>query len=106
MRDIPLALRGKPLEHELMWSRIATGSLLLLSALFALYMENLIALLGTFGWGTFAAAIVPSICIGMNWKRATGTACVASIVTSIALNFVLEVAAPPRPCSCCHPGWP
>ena len=93
VRDIPLALRGKPLEHELMWSRIATGSLLLLSALFALYMENLIALLGTFGWGTFAAAIVPSICIGMNWKRATGTACVASIVTSIALNFVLEVAA-------------
>ena len=93
VRDIPLALRGKPLEHELMWSRIATGSLLLLSALFALYMENLIALLGTFGWGTFAAAIVPSICIGMNWKRATGTACVASIVTSIVLNFVLEVAA-------------
>ena len=93
VRDIPLALRGRPLEHELMWSRIATGSLLLLSALFALYMENLIALLGTFGWGTFAAAIVPSICIGMNWKRATGTACVASIATSIALNFVLEVAA-------------
>ena len=29
----------------------------------------------------------------MNWKRATGVACVASIATSIVLNFVLEVSA-------------
>ncbi len=93
VRDIPIALRGRPLHRELFWSRLATGVLLLLSAVFALYMENLIALLGTFGWGTFAAAIVPSVCIGMNWKRATGSACVASIVTSIVLNFVLEVSA-------------
>lgn len=93
VRDIPIAIRGKALSHELAWSRLATGGLLLLSALFALYMENLIALLGTFGWGTFAAAIVPSVCIGMNWKRATGAACVASIATSIVLNFVLEVSA-------------
>lgn len=93
VRDIPIAIRGKPLERELLWSRAATGTLLLVSALFALYMENLIALLGTFGWGTFAAAIVPSVCLGMNWKRATGTACVASIATSVTLNFVLEVSA-------------
>ena len=93
VRDIPIAIRGRALAHELFWSRLATGVLLLVSALFALYMENLIALLGTFGWGTFAAAIVPSVCIGMNWKRATGAACVASIATSIVLNFVLEVSA-------------
>ncbi len=93
VRDIPIAMRGKPLVHELLWSRVATGTLLLVSTLFALYMENLIALLGTFGWGTFAAAIVPSVCIGMNWKRATGAACVASIATSVVLNFVLEVSA-------------
>ena len=93
VRDIPMAVRGRPLHRELLWSRVATGALLLLSALFALYMENLIALLGTFGWGTFAAAIVPSVCIGMNWKRATAEACVASIGTSVVLNFVLEVSA-------------
>ncbi len=93
VRDIPIALRGKSLRRELFWSRVATGVLLLLSAIFALYMENLIALLGTFGWGTFAAAIVPSVCIGMNWKRATGQACVASIASSIALNFILEMSA-------------
>ncbi len=93
VRDIPKAIRGKPIENELYWSRIATGALLVLSAFFALYMENLIALLGTFGWGTFAAAIVPSVGMGMNWKRATGAGCVASISTSIVLNFALELSA-------------
>ena len=93
VHDIPTALRGCPLDRQLLWSRIATGMLLLASALFALYMENLIALLGTFGWGTFAAAIFPSVAIGMNWKRATGAATVASIAISLLLNFALELSA-------------
>jgi SSS family transporter len=92
VHDIPLALRGRPLDRQLTWSRIATGALLLASALFALYMENLIALLGTFGWGTFAAAVVPSVALGLNWKRATAAACVASIAISLVLNFALELS--------------
>jgi SSS family transporter len=93
VRDIPTALLGRPLRRELFWSRIATGVILIASAVFALYMENLIALLGTFGWGTFAAAIFPSIAIGLNWKRANAAACVASIGISILLNFALELSA-------------
>jgi SSS family transporter len=93
VRDLPIAFRGRPLQRELLWSRLATGVLLAASALFAMHMENLVALLGTFGWGTFAAAIVPSVAIGMNWKRATAAACVASITVSIVLNFALELAA-------------
>ncbi len=93
VRDIPTALIGRPLKRELFSTRVATGVILLGSAVFALYMENLVALLGTFGWGTFAAAIVPSIAIGLNWKRATATACTASIAVSLILNFTLELAA-------------
>jgi Na+/proline symporter len=93
VRDLPIAFHGRPLRRELLWSRLATGVLLAASALFAMHMENLVALLGTFGWGTFAAAIVPSVAIGMNWKRATAAACVASIMVSIVLNFALELAA-------------
>ena len=93
VRDIPIAWRGKPVANQLLWTRVVTGVLLVASALFALYMENLIALLGTFGWGTFAAAIVPSVAIGLNWKRANGSACVLSIGTSIVLNFALELSA-------------
>lgn len=93
VHDIPIALRGRPVERQLFWSRVVTAALLVVSALFALYMENLIALLGTFGWGTFAAAITPSIAIGLNWKRATGAACSLSILASLTLNFTLELLA-------------
>jgi len=100
VRDIPTALFGKPAHRELFWTRVATAGLLVASALFALYMQNLVALLGTFGWGTFAAAIVPGVGIGLNWKRATGLACTLSVATSLVLNFALELAAPP---SLLHP---
>lgn len=93
VRDIPTALRGRPLARELLWTRMVTILLLCVSAVFALYMENLVALLGTFGWGAFAAAIVPSVAIGFNWKRATAPACSVSIGVSLLLNFVLELAA-------------
>ncbi len=93
VHDIPTALIGRPIKRELMGSRMTTGAILVAAALFALYMENLIALLGTFGWGTFAAAIVPSTALGFNWKRATGQACVASISISVFLNFSLEIMA-------------
>jgi sodium/proline symporter len=93
VRDIPTALFGRPMHRELFWTRVATVGLLVGSCLFALYMENLVALLGTFGWGTFAAAIVPSVGIGLNWKRATALACTLSVATSLALNFALELSA-------------
>ena len=91
IRDIPTALQGRPFRRELFWSRVASALLLIVAAAFALYMESLIALLGTFGWGTFAAAIVPSVAIGLNWKRATAPACVWSISLSLVLNFTLEL---------------
>ncbi len=93
VRDIPKALTGRAPRRELGWSRVATVVLLVVSAVFAMYMENLVALLGTFGWGTFAAAIVPPLAIGLNWKRATAPACVASIVVSLVVNFALELAS-------------
>ncbi len=93
VRDIPIALTRRTLRRELFWSRVATLVLLLLSAVFALYMENLVALLGVFGWGTFAAAIVPPVCIGLNWKRATGAGAAASVAVSLVLNFALELAS-------------
>ena len=91
VRDLPIAWRGRPLERELMWSRVATAAVLVVATAFALYMENLTALLGTFAAGTFAAAIMPSVAIGMNWKRATAGACVASICVSLGLNLTLEL---------------
>ena len=92
VHDIPRALRGRSLRHELLSARVATVVIAVGSALFALYSrQDLVALLGAFGWGTFAAALVPTVTIGFNWKRATATAANVAIGTSLAVNFGIEI---------------
>jgi len=92
IHDIPKALIGRSLTHELLWARIATVAIAVGAALFVLYSkEDLVALLGTFGWGTFAAALVPTVAIGFNWKRATATAVNVAISASLAVNIAIEL---------------
>ena len=92
IRDIPRSL-NVPLRNELLWSRVAVAGLLVLSLLFSLYLDTLVALLGVFGWGAFAAAIFPAVVLGLVWPRATKQGAIASIITSIVLNFALEIGA-------------
>lgn len=92
VHDIPRAVRGKSLERELLWARIGTVVIALAAALFSLYSpQDLIALLGAFGWGTFAGALVPTVAIGFNWKRATAGAANTAIVASLVIGFGLEL---------------
>jgi len=95
IHDIPKALRGRSLDNELFWARIATVVLAAIAASFALYSfyENgeLVALLGAFGWGTFAAALVPVVMIGLNWKGATPRAAIAAISASLLINFTVQL---------------
>ena len=90
IRDIPRSLNFR-VRNELLWSRIVVAALLVLSLLFSLYLDTLVALLGVFGWGTFAAAIFPAVVLGLVWPRATRQGAIASIVVSLAINFVLEI---------------
>jgi SSS family transporter len=91
VHDIPRSVRGRSLRNELFWARIATVWIAVVAALFALSSGDLVALLGAFGWSTFAAAIVPTVAIGFNWKRATPLACNVAIVSSLLLNFGLKL---------------
>ena len=95
VHDIPRMLRGRSMENELFWARVVTVLITLVAASFALYSyyENarLVALLGAFGWSTFAAAIVPLVVIGFNWKRATARAAVTAVVSSLLINFAVEI---------------
>jgi Na+/proline symporter len=92
IHDIPKALIGRSLNHELLWARIATAGIAVGAALFVLYSKaELVALLGTFGWGTFAAALVPTVAIGFNWKRASALAANVAIVSSLAVNLAIEL---------------
>ncbi|MBX6377893.1 MAG: hypothetical protein IRY95_05020, partial [Clostridia bacterium] len=90
VRDIPRSF-GRKVRNELLWGRVWTLVLFLVSTAFALYMNTLVALLGTFGWATFAAALVPVLGIGLSWRRATAPAAIVTLIVSLALNFGLEL---------------
>jgi len=92
VRDLPRAF-GRRVENELLWGRIATVAVTIAAAVLALLYNDLIALLGTFSFGTFGAALVPALAVGLNWKRVTAAAATASIATGTALNLVLEFLA-------------
>ena len=92
VHDIPQSIRGRSVRRELFWARTATLGITVVAALFALYSGDYIALLGAFGWGTFAAALVPTVAIGFNWKRATALAVNVAIVSSLVINFAVRIA--------------
>ena len=91
IHDIPKAIRGRSLDNELFWARTATIILSLVAAAIALSSGQLIAILGAFGWGTFAAALVPVVLIGLNWKQASARAAVAAISISLLINFAIQI---------------
>jgi Na+(H+)/acetate symporter ActP len=63
------------------------------AALSATAYGDLIALLATFAFGTFGAALTPCLAIGLNWRRATPTAAVASIATGLGGTLGLEMVS-------------
>ncbi|MFC4349431.1 hypothetical protein ACFO5Q_16380 [Kordiimonas lipolytica] len=91
IHDIPKAIRGRSLNNELFWARTATIILSVVAAAIALYSDKLVGLLGAFGWGTFAAALVPVVIIGLNWKGATARAAIVAITSSLAINFAIQL---------------
>ena len=96
MHDIPKAF-GKTIKNELFWARITTTLITIFAALFALYTGDLVAILGAFGWGTFAAAIVPTVAIGLNWKQATPLAANTAVIASLSVNFLVKLLKIPLP---------
>jgi len=91
VRDIPRAL-GIKVKNELLMNRVVVLALLVVSTLFSFYMDTLVALLGVFGWGTFASTVFPAVVLGLIWKKATKQGAICSIVLGLGLNFVLEIA--------------
>jgi SSS family transporter len=97
VHDIPVAIFGRSVPNELFWARVVTVVLAAIAALFALYTGDLVAILGAFGWGTFAAALVPTVAIGLNWKRANATAALAAIISSLVFNFGIKITGTAMP---------
>lgn len=90
VHDLPRAITGKSVGHELFWARTATVALAIVAAAFALLSPiKLVGQLGAFGWGVFASALVPVIGLGLNWKRATPLAAASAIIASLAINVTI-----------------
>lgn len=96
IHDIPKAIRGHSIKNELFWARVVTVILATVAASFALYSHfqdaTLVAILGAFGWGTFAASIFPVLAIGLNWKGATALGAISAIVSALLINFIVQLA--------------
>ncbi|MGD2134099.1 MAG: hypothetical protein PVI23_15000 [Maricaulaceae bacterium] len=97
IHDIPRSIRGRSADNELLWARVATIGLSVVALVFAMYAYyysgELVALLGSFGWGTFAASLAPVVAIGLNWKRATALAASVAIVVALVINFSVQIPA-------------
>jgi Na+/proline symporter len=96
VRDLPRAL-GRPLGDELAAGRWATVGVTLAAALLAYGYDDLIALLGTFAFGTFAAALAPALAVGLHWPQVPAAAATASIAAGAGLNVGLELLARHHP---------
>jgi Na+/proline symporter len=92
IRDLPKAF-GRKVADELFWGRVAVVGIAVSAAVFAYLYGDLIALLGTFAFGTFGAALGPALAVGLNWRRVTAAAAAASIATGMGVNLVLEFLA-------------
>lgn len=92
VRDLPRAL-GRSVGDELAWGRGVVAGLTVVAGVFAWFYGDLIALLGTFAFGTFGAALAPSLAVGLNWRRVPATAATASIGTGLLVNLGLELLA-------------
>ncbi len=90
VRDLP-GLGGRRPAAGLRAGRLATAAVAVAATGLALVYGDLVALLGTFAYGTFAAALAPALAVGLNWRGVTPAAAAASIATGLGVNLGLEL---------------
>ncbi|HEX6558382.1 MAG TPA: hypothetical protein VF021_02950, partial [Longimicrobiales bacterium] len=90
--DLPVAL-GRRVPNELRVGRMATVLISVVAALTAQFSGTLVAFLGIFGWGLFAATLVPALAIGLNWDGATREGALASMGCGLLVTLLFETLA-------------
>lgn len=90
-RDIPLSL-NKTLVNPLFWARTWTAVISLGAGAVALVSGEFIALLGAVGFGLHAAALVPTLVLGLHWPRANASGVIASVSVAILASVYFFLA--------------
>lgn len=93
-RDIPesIGFEYSSDQAELRAHRVATAVIILGSVLLVYFVDILVGLLGVVGWGLFAAALVPLLGVGLNWKGATTEGAIAGAAVGLVSNLALATA--------------
>jgi len=88
-RDLPDAF-GKKIapEKQITISRITMFVLGLVAILFSLTSAEMVAILGTFGWGTLMSGTFPVFIIGLLWKGANEKGVASGLTVGLILNLV------------------
>lgn len=87
-KDLPSALGIKIApEKQIKVSRIFMFILGAIAIVVSIYSSEMVALLGTFGWGTLVSATFPIFVVGLLWDRCT----TAGALTGIAYSFVFNI---------------
>jgi Na+/proline symporter len=87
-KDLPSAL-GIYIapEKQISVSRVFMFILGGVSIVVSVYSSEMVALLGTFGWGTLVSATFPIFVVGLLWDRCTE----AGALVGIAYSFVFNI---------------
>ena len=83
-RDLPnsLGIRIRP-ARQITVSRIAMSVMGVLAIAFAAASGDMVAILGTYGFGTLATATFPVFIIGLLWKGASSQGVMLGMVTAL-----------------------
>ncbi len=88
VRDLPNVLGIKLTEKKQMNYAKATMAVIgIASILFSITQGEMVAILGTFGWGTLMSATFPVFILGLLWKKANEKGVMAGSVLALILNI-------------------
>ena len=74
-------------EKQINVSRVFMFILGIISIIVSIYSSEMVALLGTFGWGTLVSATFPIFVVGLLWERCTE----AGALVGIAYSFIFNI---------------
>ena len=87
-KDLPSALGIKIApEKQIKVSRVFMFILGAIAIVVSVFSSEMVALLGTFGWGTLVSATFPIFVVGLLWDRCT----TAGALVGIAYSFVFNI---------------
>jgi len=92
-RDLPRAL-GRSVGVSLGPARAATVLIGMAALALGLGSTRTVALLGVLGWGTFTAALLPAVLVGLPWAGASRRGVVAAMIAGPATQVGLDLIGP------------